>query len=171
MHGTNRQDFLDGLCDRYTWRKPGTSFPLSEPSCALLLSQLEEISYITAYRKERLYTYLSLLKPLEEKGLASQMVIPEYCTPNGHLYYLRFSSPALMKKARSFLSSKGIDARTHYVPLHASPMGKQLGYQPEDLPESLHTYETLLRLPLHTALTKKKQEEICELLLGWGKQQ
>lgn len=169
MHGTNRQAFLNGLCDRYTWRQEGTSFPLNELSCALLLSQLEEAEAITSYRRERLFSYLSLLKPLEEKGLARQMKIPDYCTPNGHLYYLKFAAPALMDEVRLLLAKKGIDARTHYVPLHASPMGQSLGYQPEDLPESMRTYETLLRLPLHTALTPIEQEEICDILLEWGK--
>ncbi len=169
MHGTNRQDFFKGLCDYYTWQLPGSSLPLNELSCALLLSQLEEISTITAYRRERLFAYLNLLKPLEEKGLAAQMQIPDYCTPNGHLYYLRFSSHSLMEKAKNLLYSKGIDARTHYVPLHASPMGRRLGYEPKNLPESLKAYETLLRLPLHTGLTKEEQEKICEILLNWGR--
>lgn len=169
MHGTNRQAFLNGLCDRYTWRQEGTSFPLNELSCALLLSQLEELEAISDYRRERLFSYISLLKPLEEKGLAKQMKIPDYCTPNGHLYYLRFSTPALMEEIRLLLARKGIDARTHYVPLHASPMGQKLGYYPEELPQSMRTYETLLRLPLHTALTPMEQEEICDILLNWGK--
>ena len=169
MHGTNRQAFLDGLCDRYTWRQAGTSFPLNELSCAFLLSQLEATDTITNYRKSRLMTYLTLLKPFEAMGLAVQMQIPEYCTPNGHLYYLRFANHALMEEARLFLQKNGIDARTHYVPLHASPMGKQLGYEPKDCPESITAYETLLRLPIHTGLTQAEQEMICELLLDWGK--
>lgn len=170
MHGTNRQEFLDGHSDRYTWHEPGTSFPLNELTSALLFSQLEELSYITDYRKKRLFTYLDCLKPLEEKGVARQMKIPDYCIPNGHLYYLKFKNHELMEKARLYLASKGIDARTHYVPLHASPMGKSLGYEPSDLKVSLDTYETLLRLPVHTALSETEQMEICETLLDWGKQ-
>ena len=169
MHGTNRQAFLDGQCDYYTWRQAGTSFPLSELSCALLLSQLEELDTITEYRKQLLLSYLEQLKPLEEKGIAFQMKVPDYCTPNGHIYYLRFANSFLAEKARLFLCSKGIDARTHYVPLHASPMGQKLGYKPEDLPDSMNTYHTLLRLPIHTSLTSADQNRICELLLDWGK--
>lgn len=169
MHGTNRQAFLNGLCDRYTWRQSGTSLPLNELSCALLLSQLEEIEAITSNRRERLFFYLSCLKPLEEKGLAVQMKIPDTCTPNGHLYYLRFSTPELKEEIRLLLGKNGIDSRTHYVPLHASPMGQRLGYRPEDLPKSMRTYQTLLRLPLHTSLTPVQQEEICDILLKWGK--
>lgn len=170
MHGTNRQEFLDGHTDRYTWREQGTSFPLNELTCALLLSQLEELSFITESRKKVLNTYLTELKPLEEKGIARQMRIPDFCTPNGHIYYLKFKDHSLMEKARLYLCSKGIDARTHYVPLHASPMGQKLGFQPEDLPESLTTWQTLLRLPVHTALSEAEQSEICETLLDWGKQ-
>lgn len=171
MHGTNRQAFLDGKCDYYTWRQPGTSFPLNELSCALLLSQLEETDNITNYRRKKLFSYLSWLKPLEDKEIAIQMKVPDYCTPNGHLYYLRFANHTLMENARLFLCSKGIDARTHYVPLHASPMGKNLGLKPEDLPESMKAYETLLRLPIHTALTQEEQDKICEILLDWGNKQ
>ena len=63
------------------------------------------------------------------------------------------------------LAAPGVDCKTHYVPLHASPMGEKLGYHKEDLPESLACYQTLLRLPVHTALTDEDIARTMETIL------
>ena len=43
--------------------------------------------------------------------------------------------------------------------------GEKLGYQKEDLPESLACYQTLLRLPVHTALTDEDIARTTEAIL------
>jgi len=62
------------------------------------------------------------------------------------------------------LADAGIDAKTHYVPLHASPMGERLGYRENSLPNSLRTYQTLLRLPIHTQMSPNTAFHIAEIL-------
>ncbi len=68
--------------------------------------------------------YWKQLAPLEERGIAMRMQIPAYARPNGHIFYLRFQDPALLNSLIPALAAHGIDCKTHYVPLHASPMGK-----------------------------------------------
>lgn len=165
VHGTNRDAFLNGECNRYTWVCPGSSTTVSELCAALLSSQLSGLAQITETRRRRLRDYREFLKPLEEQGAARLMAVPDYATPNGHIFYLRFASGTLREYMQKLLAEHGIDAKTHYVPLHLSPMGAQLGYRPNDLPESLACYETLLRLPIHTQLTRDEAWQISEIMI------
>ena len=165
VHGTNRDAFLNGECDRYTWVCPGSSTTLSELCAALLCAQLPRLRQITEIRRQRLQDYLAFLRPLEERGDARRMAVPDYAFPNGHIFYLRFASGALRRRMQKLLLGQGVDAKTHYVPLHLSPMGARLGYRPEDLPESLACYETLLRLPIHTQLSREQAWQISETIL------
>ena len=93
------------------------------------------------------------------------MKIPDYASPNGHIFYLRFASESLRDHIQKQLAGQGIEAKTHYVPLHLSPMGRMLGYRPNDLPESLSCFNTLLRLPIHTALTRDQVGQIAEIII------
>lgn len=165
VHGTNRDAFFNGECDRYTWVCPGSSTAVSELCAALLSAQLSGLHQITAARKRRLQDYLDFLKPLEQEGYARLMAVPDYASPNGHIFYLRFASQALRERMRTLLMEHGIDAKTHYVPLHISPMGARLGYKQSDFPESLACYDTLLRLPIHTRLTRQQVCEISEIMI------
>ena len=165
VHGTNRDAFFNGECDRYTWVRPGSSTAISELCAALLSSQLSSLKQITTTRKRRLYDYLDFLAPLEQEGYARRMCIPDYSAPNGHIFYLRFENQSLRDHVQKLLAQQGVDAKTHYVPLHISPMGTRLGYRPEDLPESLACYNTLLRLPIHTMLTRDQAWQISEMII------
>lgn len=164
LNGTNRAQFLNGSCDRYSWQTKGSCYQLSELNCALLLSQLESLEEITKTRTLLLEQYMEGLIPLSKRYGFSVMSIPDSCTPNGHICYIRFSNQSIASYVRSQLELVGIQALTHYVPLHSSPMGLTLQNQPEDLFESMACYETLLRLPIHTALTKTQVDYIISHL-------
>ena len=164
VHGTNRDAFFRGECDRYTWVLPGSSTAASELCAALLLAQLPCLEQITRIRRKRLHDYLLALKPLEQAGYARLMTIPDYAWPNGHIFYLRFADKSLRRHIEELLLKNEIEAKTHYVPLHLSPMGRKLGWCPEDLPESTACYDTLLRLPIHTELTGSHVERIAEII-------
>ena len=99
------------------------------------------------------------------RGLLRSMAVPEGCAVNGHMYYVRFRSGAERDRVQAALGAQGIEALTHYVPLHLSPMGAALGYRPGDLPESLGAYETLLRLPIHERMSEDQAYGVAERLL------
>lgn len=153
LHGTNRSQYINGEADRYTWNRPGLGAALSEPCAAILLAQMEEAQAITSRRVAVMGHYRELLEPLEKAGAFSLMQVPDYAEPNGHIFYLRTDTADRRERLQGYLLSRGIDCRTHYVPLHLSPMGRKLGYAPQDCPESLRCYGTLLRLPIHTGIT------------------
>ena len=164
VHGTNRDAFFQGECDRYTWVCPGSSTAMSELCAALLSSQLSCLEEITRIRKERLEDYLAAFWKVEREGYAKRMGIPEYASPNGHIFYLRFANGILRQRIQALLLEKGVDVKTHYVPLHLSPVGRKLGYGAGDCPESEACGETLLRFPIHTKLTVDQVWEIAKIV-------
>ncbi len=162
--GTNRTDYLSGACDRYTWVGEGSSPIMSELNAAVLLGKMLHAQEITAMRMAVVNAYHTSLAPLEVRGLVRRMCFPDYARPNGHFYYIRFPDTALRDRVMAALLAQGIDCKTHYVPLHVSPMGKKLGYGKDACPESRAAYETLLRLPVHTEMKPEDAFFIAERL-------
>ena len=159
--GTNRTEYMRGECDRYTWLGKGSSYVMSELSAALLYTQLDSAEIITNRRLMLCRAYSRLLRPLEQSGVLRLMYVPKYATPNGHIFYVRFASGALREQVQNKLLAKEIEVKTHYVPLHLSPMGASLGYNANDLPQSTAAYEQLLRLPIHTGLSLSDIEQVA----------
>lgn len=164
--GTNRTDYLSGACDRYTWVGKGSSPIMSELGAAVLLGQMRHAQEITTMRLAVVDAYHASLEPLEARRIIRRMCLPDYARPNGHFYYIRFPDAALRDRVMAALLAQGIDCRTHYVPLHMSPMGKKLGYGESACPESRAAWETLLRLPVHTEM---KPEDACFISERLGK--
>ncbi|MEG1205965.1 MAG: dTDP-4-amino-4,6-dideoxygalactose transaminase [Angelakisella sp.] len=164
MHGTDRDRFLHGECDRYTWQDGGSCYILSEPSSCLLYTQLSHVNEITGKRLQIAKSYDQALQELEQKGVLQRMQVPAYAGYNGHLYYILLENQSWRDGAMAHLADAGIDAKTHYVPLHASPMGERLGYRENSLPNSMRTYQTLLRLPIHTQMSPSAAFHIAEIL-------
>ncbi|WP_180950964.1 dTDP-4-amino-4,6-dideoxygalactose transaminase [Marasmitruncus massiliensis] len=160
--GTNRNDYLSGVCDRYTWVGKGSSPIMSELGAAVLLGQMQHAQEIAAKRMAVVNAYHASLELLEMRGMIRRMCFPGYARPNGHFYYVRFPDTALRDRVIAALLAQGIDCRTHYVPLHISPMGKKLGYGEDACPESRAAYETLLRLPVHTGMKPEDASFVSE---------
>jgi dTDP-4-amino-4,6-dideoxygalactose transaminase len=60
------------------------------------------------------------------------------------------------------LKKKEISAVFHYVPLHSSPLGLNLGNRKDDLPVTEDLNVRLLRLPMYAGLTSSKIQSITE---------
>jgi dTDP-4-amino-4,6-dideoxygalactose transaminase len=150
--GTDRSRFLRGEVDKYTWRDVGSSFVPSELSAAVLLSQLEAADAIIAHRRRCFDLYARALAPLAELGLAE---LPPYRADraNGHIFWMLLADVAARSALVAHLRGVGIQAVSHYVPLHSSPAGRRLGRTAGALPVTDSIADRLLRLPLHAALT------------------
>lgn len=160
--GTNRQKFLRGEIDKYTWVDVGSSFIPSELSAAFLFGQLEQLDPISERRRKIYKFYRRHLKPLEAEGRLRLPVIPEDCTSNYHMFYLLLPDAQTRNKLLEHLRSKGIQAVFHYVPLHSSPMGNRFGYKAGDLPVTEQSSERLLRLPFYHDITEEEQLLVVE---------
>jgi dTDP-4-amino-4,6-dideoxygalactose transaminase len=66
-----------------------------------------------------------------------------------------------------YLKQHGISAVFHFVPLHTSPMGMQLGYREGDLPITEDLSRRLLRIPSFSDITEAQQIRIVNLITAF----
>lgn len=163
--GTNRMQFVKGEVNQYTWVDEGSSYAPSDLLMALLYAQLEQMDQIHEKRNRIFACYQRLVEPLVKKGRVQSMsTVPEGVCSNGHNFTVLFHSNQERERVRRQLQKQGIGAVIHFVPLHESPMGKKLGYEPEDLPVTKGVGECLLRLPLFTGMLEEEVEQVVNAL-------
>ncbi len=165
--GTNRQQFMAGEVDKYTWVDLGSSYVPSEIVCAFLLSQLEAMDAITTRRCEMFARYNQAFQPLAQRGLAQLPLAPDHCRSNCHLFYLVLRDQAVRDGLIQHLREADIHAVFHYVPLHSSPMGARFGYQAGDLPITESISSRLVRLPLYHQLRPDQQQRVVDRVLEY----
>ncbi len=164
--GTNRQQFIDGMVDKYTWVALGSSFYPTELQAAMLLAQLERQDENTARRVALFEAYREGLGALEQHGLAQLPRVDARRSVNGHAFSLIFTDPAVREHARKELNAAGYQAQFHYIPLHSSPMGLSMGYRAEDLPVTEDIAARGLRLPLYYDMSIDTVRGITSTLLS-----
>ncbi len=148
QRGTNREKYLEGRVDKYTWVDLGSSFVMSELSAAVLSGQLSRHQEILAARVSLWERYQQAFEGIEKWGFRRPWIPPD-CQHNGHVYFLIAPSEAEAKKLQLGLNARGIASSSHYVPLHLSPGGVKYGADPQvKLPVSEALYSRILRLPL-----------------------
>jgi len=161
-NGTNRQAFLRGEVDHYTWTGLGSSYVPGEIVAAFLYAQLEMLDLIGQQRREVHQFYRRQLEPLEAEGFLTLPSIPEECTPNDHMFYILLPDRETRDGLLAYLHSRGIQAVFHYVPLHSSPMGQKFGYCRDDLPVTEDVSGRLLRLPFYYTIREDEQLRTVE---------
>ncbi len=160
--GTNRNRFLRGQVDKYTWVDKGSSYLPSELNAAYLYAQLEVASQINNSRLSCWNRYYSLLAPLAEKGKIDLPFIPESCKHNAHMFYIKARDINQRTELIAFLKQNGIGSAFHYVPLHSSPAGVKYGaFNGEDVYTTRES-ERLLRLPMYYGLKDEDIDYICD---------
>ncbi len=146
--GTNRSQFLRGQVDKYTWHDIGSSYLPSELQAAYLFAQLEASHLINDKRLKVWNSYHNAFAALESNLLVERPYIPEACTHNAHLYFLKMNSLEGRDLFISQMKELGVQTVFHYVPLHSSPAGKKYGiFRGKDLYTTKES-ERLVRLPL-----------------------
>ncbi len=160
--GTDRSKFFRGQVDKYRWVNYGSSYLPSDMNAAYLWAQLELADEITKARMDRWNQYDVLLRDLADKGLIEQPFVPDYCTHNAHMYYIKVRDLEQRGDFINFMKSKDVLTVFHYVPLHTAPAGLKYGrFHGED---NFTTRESdrLVRLPMYYALTEDDVNYICE---------
>ncbi len=158
--GTNRAKFFRGQIDKYTWVEKGSSYLPSELNAAYLYAQLELAQEITDDRMATWERYNRGLKELEACGKIELPFIPEDCTHNAHMFYLKCKDLEERTALISFLKENDILAVFHYVPLHTAPAGMKYGrFHGEDKYTTKES-ERLVRLPLYYGLEPEKTDYI-----------
>lgn len=165
--GTDRARFDRKEVDRYTWVGVGSSCGPSELQTAFLFAQLEHMDEIDARRKATWELYHAGLAPLRERGVLQLPVVPARCRPNAHIYFLVARNPAERGELQRALAAKGIQASTHYVPLHNSPFGQRIARTPSRLVVTEDIAPRLVRLPLYHSLPLAEAAEVRDAVLAF----
>ena len=162
--GTDRVRYGRGKVDRYQWLDLGSSFLPSELTAALLTAQLAEAHAITAARRAAWHRYAALFAEAAAPGV-TPLGVPYYARHNGHIFGVQLREGAWRKPVLAALAAEGVDARTHYQPLHLSPAGRRLCHIAGALPATEAAFTRLVRLPLDTHITAAEQEHVVGVLL------
>lgn len=170
--GTNRNKFLKGEVDKYSWVDIGSSYAPADVLMAMLYSQLLELDEIILKREKLVQSYTYHLQGFVDRGVISSMTnIPEGFYSNYHNFYILLNNEKTRDYIMENLKENNIHAYIHFVPLHSSPMGASLGYNPIDLPITERVGNTLLRLPLYTDMNQEEInyviEKLCVVLEGY----
>ena len=126
------------------------------------------LAFHTEERREAWQTYCDGLQSLAQAGRLSMQKIHGERTNNYHCFYILLPSNAERESLRVHLQRQGISAYTHYVPLHSSPMGLQLGYRAEDLPRTEDLANRLLRLPMWAGLPQEQARHVVDQIHAWA---
>lgn len=160
--GTNRRQVLKGWVDKYTWHDIGSSFLPSDLLAAILSAQLDRYDEIMEKRLRIWKTYHQELEPLEKAGKLRRAIVPEHVEHNGHMYNIVLPTDEIRTELVEKLKQQGIMAYICYVPLHSAPMGRKLGWKPEDCPITEEYGARVLRLPLFADMTTEETMTVVE---------
>ena len=153
--GTNRNRFVKGQVDKYTWVDKGSSYLPSDMNAAYLYAQLEQAEKINKNRLASWELYYKELKLLADREIIELPYIPDECSHNAHMFYIKTKDKIERDSLIEYLKQNDIQSVFHYVPLHSSPAGKKYGcFHGEDVYTTLES-DKLIRLPMYYRLEEK----------------
>ena len=158
--GTNRQRFLRGQVDKYTWEDYGSSYLPSDMNAAYLWGELEVADKINENRLASWNAYYDGLRPLRDDGRIELPVVPRECAHNAHMFYIKCRDLDERTALITYLKERGIAAVFHYVPLHSAPAGLRFGrFSGKDRFTTVES-DRLLRLPMYYGLTEGDRDAV-----------
>lgn len=160
--GTNRSMFYRGQIDKYSWVDLGSSYLPSGIASAFLYGQLIRWKDIQASRKRVWDTYHAALKEWASTHAVLLPTIPERCQQAYHMLYMVMPSLDTRQALIAHLRKEGIQAVFHYVPLHLSRMGTQLGGKQGDCPVAEDLSDRIIRLPFYNTLSQTDQARVID---------
>lgn len=168
LHGINRDAF-----DRYQSKTPawyyevvapGFKYNLTDIAAAIGLVQLTKLRRFLERRQYLAARYHEALRSLP-------LILPAN-PPSGdvhawHLYVIRLASSAKVTRDELIqaLSNRGIGTSVHYIPLHRQPYWRdRYRLAPEMFPHSDAAYQSMVSIPLFTAMTDGDQDRVIAAL-------
>jgi UDP-4-amino-4,6-dideoxy-N-acetyl-beta-L-altrosamine transaminase len=166
-HGVTRdQRFMDDASHGpwyYEQIDLGFNYRMTDLQAALGLSQLRRIDEFVRRRHELAARYGGLLQGLP-------VVLPQQ-HPDAysafHLYSIRLQLGAIKHTRREVfeaMRAAGIGVNVHYIPVHAQPHYRRLGFRDGDFPEAERHYRETITLPLYVGLNETDQDRVVAAL-------
>ena len=163
--GTNRQAFMLGQVDKYSWVDTGSSFGLSDLLAAFLYAQLQAQDDIMDRRRRVFDRYEELLAPEAAQHGFRTPYIPATATCAYHMYYVIMEDREQRDRMLTALDRSGFRATFHYVPLHDSAGAQDYIARETACPVTDDISGRLLRLPFYTGLPLEDVDRIAECFL------
>jgi dTDP-4-amino-4,6-dideoxygalactose transaminase len=167
--GTNRNQFVSGQVDKYTWVDLGSSYLPSDLLAAFLLAQLEGRQDIQGKRRRIWEYYQQHLESWANETGVRIPVVPSECEQSYHMFYLVLPSPQYRQELIAHLKMRGILSVFHYVPLHSSEMGQRNSARRVSCPVTDDLSARLLRLPFYSDLTDADLERVVSAVISFNK--
>lgn len=158
--GTDRSKFFRGQVDKYTWVEVGSSYLPSELNAAYLWAQLEQADQIFRDRMQIWGMYEEGFRELADAGKVELPHIPEGCSHNAHMFYMKVKDLKERTRLISYMKSRGIILVFHYVPLHTAPAGRKYGKFVGEDRYTTKESERLVRLPLYYGMKPIDTERV-----------
>ena len=163
--GTDRNRFLRGEVNKYTWRELGSSYLMSEIQAAYLYAQLTRIEEINEKRLSLWRCYFQNLN--DSTHLIEIPKIPKNLKHNAHIFFIKLKDKEARDKLATYLSSHGVAAIFHYIPLHTSPAGKRYGEMTTADKNTTVESERILRLPIFYNMDKEAVLKVCHMIKSY----
>ncbi len=160
--GTDRAQFLRKQVRHYAWQCIGSNFMLPDILAALALSQLSRLSEIVAIRKHIWLKYSEAFSPFVPSGRIELMRLRSPDEHNGHIFAI-IVPPKSRDSILLGLLDQGVQATSHFEPLHLSPYATHSLYghnAPPSLPITEKIAAGIIRLPIYEELGAADQETV-----------
>jgi dTDP-4-amino-4,6-dideoxygalactose transaminase len=168
LHGISRDAFDRFQSKTPAWYyevvAPGFKYNLTDIAAAMGLHQLAKLPRFLARRQHLAARYREQLSDLP---LVLPVDAPAGETHAWHLYVIRLNASAKVTRDEVIqgLSDRGIGTSVHYVPLHRQPYWRdRYGLTPDMFPHSEAAYQTMLSIPLFTAMSDADQDRVIAAL-------
>lgn len=139
----------------------GFHYRITDPQCALGLSQLDKLPWFMARRRAIVNRYNEAFSNLP--FLTTPWEAPDNDS-NFHLYVACFDFEAIKSTRKDMmlhLKEQRIQTQVHYIPVHLHPYYRNTyGYAVGDLPEAEGYYARCLSLPLHPGMSDSDVEHV-----------
>lgn len=165
--GTNRSKFYRGEIAKYNWVDFGDSYLPSDLNAAYLWAQLEKADEINNNRLETWNTYYKAFTPLMEEQKIELPIIPEACTHNAHMFYIKCAEYSIRQAYIQYMRKKDVLCVFHYVPLHSAPAGLKFGRFSGKDEYTTSISDRLVRLPMYYGMAAEDQEYIINSTLDF----
>lgn len=168
LHGINRDAFDRFVSKTPAWYyevvAPGFKYNLTDIASAIGLEQLARLPAFLARRQALAARYMKELAGLP-------LILPADASTGDlhawHLYVIRLAQGARIDRGAVIqgLSDRGIGTSVHYLPLHRQPYWRdRYGLTPALYPQADLAYQTMLSIPLFTAMSDDDQTRVIDAL-------
>jgi UDP-4-amino-4,6-dideoxy-N-acetyl-beta-L-altrosamine transaminase len=142
----------------------GFNYRMNELQAALGVSQMQRLDdfvskrHILKKRYDLLLNSLSIIRPFQDEDSYSAL----------HLYPIQIDLNKVSKSREQIfdeLRETGVSVNVHYIPIHAQPYYRKLGFKDGEFPNSESYYEAALSLPLYSGMSFQEQDKVVESVI------